>query len=73
MKNQKNNIVLVPSDFTEIADIALDHGIGVAKLLNYKLSILHIINKETKSQLKKEKSNQIELGKKLQAQADNIK
>jgi nucleotide-binding universal stress UspA family protein len=54
MTHLQNKLVLVPTDFTEPADYATEHAAGVAKLLGYKVCLFHVINKETKSQLKKE-------------------
>ncbi|MFH0865017.1 MAG: universal stress protein [Bacteroidota bacterium] len=51
----KKNIVLVPTDFTEVTDYAVQHAAGICKMQNQKLTLLHIINKDTKSYLKKEK------------------
>jgi nucleotide-binding universal stress UspA family protein len=48
-----NNIVLIPTDFSEVCSNAISHGVKLAKFLGYKVFILHIINKETKSALKK--------------------
>ena len=48
-----NNIVLIPTDFSEVCGNAVSHGVKLAKFLGYKVFILHIINKETKSELKK--------------------
>ncbi len=48
-----NNIVLVPTDFSEACGNAISHGVKLAKFLGYKVFILHIINKETKAELKK--------------------
>ncbi|MCF8298583.1 MAG: universal stress protein [Saprospiraceae bacterium] len=49
-----NNIVLIPTDFSEVCDNAIQHGVALAKNLSYKASILHVIDKTTKSDLKKE-------------------
>jgi nucleotide-binding universal stress UspA family protein len=38
----KKNIILVPTDFSEVADHALDHAIQVAKTFNNDIAILHI-------------------------------
>jgi nucleotide-binding universal stress UspA family protein len=54
MENKKN-IVLVPTDFSEVAEFATRHAAGICKMQNYSLMLLHIINKDTKSYLKKEK------------------
>ncbi|NQV02809.1 MAG: universal stress protein [Bacteroidia bacterium] len=49
-----NNIVLIPTDFSEVCDNAVHHGVELARSLKYKVCLLHVINKETKSKLKKE-------------------
>jgi len=48
-----NSIVLIPTDFSEVCSNAISHGVKLAKFLGYKVCILHIINKETKAELKK--------------------
>ncbi len=48
-----NNIVLIPTDFSEVCGNAVSHGVKLAKFLGYKVCILHIINKETRAALKK--------------------
>src|SRR5210317_1268998 len=55
MSKQLNNIVLVPTDFSETCQNAINHGVELAEYLDYKLVILHVINRESKSQLKKDK------------------
>jgi nucleotide-binding universal stress UspA family protein len=53
--NQKyNNIILIPTDFSPVCDNAIEHGIELAGFLHYNVCILHVINRETKSKLKKE-------------------
>lgn len=61
------NIVLVPTDFTKVADFAIDHAAGIAKQLNGSVTILHVINKETRSFLKKEKLTEDAIDDKLKA------
>jgi len=70
MKKGEENIVLVPTDFTKVADFAIDHAAGIAKLLNGRVAILHVINKETKSHLKKENLTEEAINEKLKAIAD---
>lgn len=48
-----NSIVMVPTDFSDTCGNAISHGVKLAKFLGYKVCILHIINKETKSALKR--------------------
>jgi len=54
METKLNNIILVPTDFSEVCENAINHAAVAAEFLNYKLCILHVINQETKSFLKKE-------------------
>jgi nucleotide-binding universal stress UspA family protein len=54
-KIKYNNVVLIPTDFSETCNNAIHHGVELAKSLNYNVCILHVINKKTKSFLKKEK------------------
>jgi nucleotide-binding universal stress UspA family protein len=54
-KIKYNSIVLIPTDFSESCNNAIHHGVELAKSLNYSVCILHVINKQTKSFLKKEK------------------
>lgn len=49
-----NNIILIPTDFTEVCDNAVKHGAETAKLLNYNVCLLHVVDKDTKNYLKKE-------------------
>ena len=48
-------IVMIPTDFSEVCDNAIHHGVELAQSLHYNVCILHVINKETKSYLKKER------------------
>jgi len=48
-----NNVILIPTDFSEVCGNAVIHGIHMARFLKYKAVILHVINNETKSALKK--------------------
>ncbi|HNW97898.1 MAG TPA: universal stress protein [Bacteroidales bacterium] len=72
MKSKRENIVLVPTDFTEVADFAIDHAAGIAKQINGKIAILHVINKETKAYLKKENLNDDVIKEKLKIIASSI-
>jgi len=50
MENRQD-IILVPFDFTEIANYAVDHAAGLAKKLGWKVHLVHIINKDTRELL----------------------
>ncbi len=43
----ERNIILVPTDFTPVADCALDHAIEIARLFDHKICMLHVINKKS--------------------------
>jgi nucleotide-binding universal stress UspA family protein len=47
-------IIMIPTDFSEVCDNAIHHGVELAQSLHYNVCILHVINKETKSYLKKQ-------------------
>ncbi|HSN50126.1 MAG TPA: universal stress protein, partial [Bacteroidales bacterium] len=49
-----NRVVLIPTDFSEVCENAIHHGMELARTLNYSVCILHVINRESKSRLKKE-------------------
>lgn len=73
METPKNDIVLVASDFSEIGDIAIDNAVEFAKLLNFKVCILHVVDKNTKAGLKKEKKSIDSINEKLDAISRDIK
>ncbi len=52
----RNNIILVPTDFTPVGENAIDHAVKAGELLKFKVIILHVINRETKSSFGKEKT-----------------
>ena len=45
--NSQTQIILVPTDFTEMAGFALDHAVKFSKILNKEITLLHIIKKDT--------------------------
>ncbi|MEI6766686.1 MAG: universal stress protein [Bacteroidota bacterium] len=54
MEKLMKEMILVPTDFSEVCYNAITHAVEMAKFLKFKVSVLHVINKETVSQLKKE-------------------
>ena len=50
MTTTDRNIILVPTDFTPVADCALDHAIEIATLFDHKVCLLHIVGKKTSSE-----------------------
>ncbi len=69
---KKNNVLLVPVDFTEVADIAIDHAIGIAKMLHWDVVILHILNKDTKALLNLYKPTIENVSEKMEAKVNDI-
>jgi len=51
--------VLVPHDFTSVADCALNHASKLAKSFNGEVYILHVVSKESEVDAVKEKLNLI--------------
>lgn len=72
MKERLNDIVLVPTDFSETCQNAINHGAEIASFLGYKLMILHVINRESKSNLKKEKLEVSAITEKLNDIANDV-
>lgn len=54
METAKNPIFLVPTDFSEVCANAAHRAASLAKDFNYKIVLLHVIDKNTLSELKKE-------------------
>ncbi len=51
MKEEKKNIILIPTDFSEVCQNATEHGLILAKTMEYKVTLLHVINKDTNKYL----------------------
>jgi nucleotide-binding universal stress UspA family protein len=54
METVKNPIFLVPTDFSEVCANAAHRAASLAKDFNYKIVLLHVIDRNTLSELKKE-------------------
>ncbi len=53
-KLKHNNVVLVPVDFTEASDCAINHAISIAKAGGHEISLVHVLDATSKDKLKKE-------------------
>ncbi len=69
----KKNLILIPTDFSEACNNAIEHGIEVAKAYGAEICILHIINKDTKVYLLKNKLNPEDLDARLEDISKRIK
>jgi nucleotide-binding universal stress UspA family protein len=54
MESLLKKIILVPTDFSEVCANAINQAAGAARHMQYKLVLLHVIDKNTKSYLKNE-------------------
>lgn len=43
IKTPKDNIILVPTDFSTASDFALEHSVGIAKLFDNQITLLYVI------------------------------
>lgn len=73
METKMNNIILVPTDFSEVTENAMYQAVEAAQHLNYKVVLLHVIDKNTKAQLKKDFESLDSINTKLKAIADEVK
>ncbi len=47
MKKDLQNVILIPTDFSEVCDNAIEHGCILAKAMESNVWLLHVINKDT--------------------------
>ena len=69
---KKTNLILVPTDFTDVADCAISHAASIAKTGNDTITLVHIVTSETKAKLKKEGKTMAALEAQIQQQCDAI-
>ena len=72
MESMLKKIILVPTDFSEVCGNAINQAAGAAKHLQYKLVLLHVIDKNTKSFLKNEGQSADYVDKQLESIAANV-
>lgn len=48
-----NNVIIVPTDFSEVCENAVNHTLQIAKHIDFKVVLLHVINKDTEAYLEK--------------------
>jgi nucleotide-binding universal stress UspA family protein len=72
METAKNPVFLVPTDFSEVCANAAHRAASLAKDYNYKIVLLHVIDKNTLSELKKEGKGVEWIDAKLHALADSL-
>jgi nucleotide-binding universal stress UspA family protein len=72
MKYKLNDIILVPTDFSEVCDNAIQQAAEAAQFFKYELHLLHVIDKNTQAYLKSENKGIEEIHDKLHEIADNL-
>ncbi|MCB0804478.1 MAG: universal stress protein [Bacteroidales bacterium] len=73
MDTKMNNIILVPTDFSEVCENAMFHAAEAARYLKYKVLLLHVVDKNTKAQLKKDGKGIESIDEKLAGIAAEVK
>lgn len=68
-----NNIILIPTDFSEVCDNAIKHGVEMARHFRFNILILHVIDKQTRSWLNKIGKDESYVDEKLLEIADQLK
>jgi len=72
MESMLKKIILVPTDFSEVCANAINQAAGAAKHLQYKLVLLHVIDKSTRSFLKNEGQGADYVDRQLESIAANV-
>ncbi len=72
MDEKMNNIILVPTDFSEVCTNAATKAAEAAVFLKFKLVLLHVIDKETKAYLKDENMDVSAIDERLQSLANSL-
>ena len=47
MNREERDTILVPTDFTDVSEFAIDHAIEIARIFKHKICLLHVISKKT--------------------------
>lgn len=67
MHQSGRDTILVPTDFSDVSDFAIDHAVEIARIFNHRICLLHVISKRTPGT-----QRHVALQEKLQVQADGI-
>jgi len=68
-----SNIILVPTDFSEVCANAVQHGVELARQFKNNLCLLHVIDKHTRTWLQKSGQGNAYVDEKLLEIAESIK
>ncbi len=67
MHQSERDTILVPTDFSDVSDFAIDHAVEIAKIFNHRICLLHVVSKRTPGT-----KRHIAIQEKLQTQADAV-
>jgi nucleotide-binding universal stress UspA family protein len=67
-----NNIILVPTDFSDVCHNAIAYAVRLAEMFGFKVFIYHVINKDTAAMFKNENELNAAVGQKLQNIAEEF-
>jgi len=67
------DVILVPTDFSEVCNNAIHHAAQTANFLNYKMVLLHVVNKNTKEFLQKEGKDETYITTLLEEKAQEVR
>jgi len=67
-----NNIILVPTDFSDVCHNAIEYAVRLAEMFGFKVFIYHVINKDTTAMFKNESELNTAVGQKLQNIAEEF-
>lgn len=67
MEKQLNDLILIPVDFTETSENAVAHAVHLALTLNYSVHLFHVINRESRLELKKKDEDRDDIIERLTA------
>lgn len=66
------NLIVVPTDFSEVCANAAAHAAGIARKINFSICLVHIIDRNTRNWLKSNSLDEIALESKLTALAGQL-
>jgi nucleotide-binding universal stress UspA family protein len=72
-KTNLNNLILVPTDFSEVCENAVRHTLQIAKYIDFKVSLLHVVNEDTLNYLQKNNLSKSTLEDKLKEHVEKYK
>ncbi len=72
METLLKNVILVPTDFSEVCGNAINQAAEAAKLLKFKVVLLHVIDSNTRSMLKDEAKDAAFIEEKLKDLAKSL-